>query len=161
GERVLHRARVRQDLDVLGAQLRHHQPADAEEQRIARGEHAHVVLAGQLLDPLERLAEAVLHRDALALELSEERQVALAAHQHLRAGDRVDRAAGQPRAAVVADADHRHCPSHALISVERSRSACTIATAMVEPPLRPRATMYGAPPPIAISFDSAAETKPT
>src|SRR6185503_1496556 len=112
-------------------------------------------LAGELGHAIEHRCDAPFDGDALAGELGKEREVPLASDEHARARDRVDGAAREALASVVADADDVDRGFHDA-SVERSRSACRMATAMGLPPLRPSATMNGVERRAAAAFDSAA-----
>ena len=151
-ERPLHGARLRDDLDVLGAEpLR---PPARRCRRTAgrpRPARRRSCSSASAADAVERRAEPALEDDPLARELrGRTRAGARRRPAPGRAATAFSGAARQAGAAVVADADHGHgarASSTGSASRRRSRSssAWRMATAIGLPPLRPRATMYGTP----------------
>src|SRR5262249_31674647 len=162
-ERPLDRARLRNHLDVLGADLSHHEAPDSKEERIARRENANLMLLGEAGDVVEGGRDPVPEDDAVAPQVGEELELALATDEHPCLSDRVARPTGEAPAPIVADADDRHRASvtHGCCSAARERRAWIIAPATGLPPFRPRVTMNGVLRLSTASFDVAAATKPT
>src|SRR6185312_6163192 len=104
----------------------------------------------------ERLAP----EDALGRALRHQRQMALAADQHLGAGDERARRGRDAVKAILADADDGEPHAHGDASCA---SALTAAAASALPPRRPMSAMKGSPSVLALSaaFASAAPTNPT
>ena len=134
---------MRDDLDRFRTEPANDHAADAIEQRIAGGDDADVVLVREFGDLIEQRGETAFDEEPLTFELREELELTLATDQYFCRHYGVHGTRGEAFAAVVADADHRDCASrlHAFTSVESSRSAWMMATAMVLPPLRPRVMM--------------------
>ncbi len=89
GEGVLHRTDVGNELQLLLRQVAQQGAADAEEQRIARGENDRVLVA--LLQPLDDGADIPADHDLLSGKLGEKVQLPLAAHQQFGLADQVER----------------------------------------------------------------------
>ena len=94
GEGILDGADVRHELQILGREVAQKVAADAEEKRIARGQHDGPPL--RLLQHFFHLGQVPADLDLASREIGEERQLPLAAEQDLGPADEIEDPAAEP-----------------------------------------------------------------